>query len=266
MKAMGKLDLGNARLIRLATLLVALFVTFNTRAETVDYEQSSILGWTIKVHPGLLENQPKETRLAIALLKRQLEEVSRVVPKAALKDLHQVKLYLSPEYPGVRPRAEYHPGKKWLVDHGRDPEMVRSIEFSNIRIFEAETRRMPNFALHELAHAYHHQFLPKGYQNERIRSAFRRAAASGKYDQVRRRDSDGRVTQDRAYAITNPQEYFAETTEAYFSRNDFFPFDRRQLQTHDPFGARMIEDLWSNSRSGSRPIQSESNTRDDDNA
>jgi dipeptidyl-peptidase-4 len=28
-------------------------------------------------------------------------------------------------------------------------------------------------------------------------------------------------------------EYFAETTEAYFSRNDFFPFTRAELLEHE---------------------------------
>ena len=39
------------------------------------------------------------------------------------------------------------------------------------------------------------------------------------------------MTLDRAYALVNPMEYFAETTEAFFSRNDFFPFIRSRTQT-----------------------------------
>ena len=30
---------------------------------------------------------------------------------------------------------------------------MADVLFTNVRIFEEETRRMPNFALHELAHA-----------------------------------------------------------------------------------------------------------------
>lgn len=41
-------------------------------------------------------------------------------------------------------------------------------------------------------------------------------------------------TQERAYAMTDPVEYFAETTEAFFSSNGFFPFTRDELKRHDP--------------------------------
>ena len=67
----------------------------------------------------------------------------------------------------------------WLRKNGRDPVMVKAIEFTNIRIFEAETRRMPNFALHELAHAFHNLVLPEGFGNAKIIAAFKRAKASG---------------------------------------------------------------------------------------
>ena len=34
--------------------------------------------------------------------------------------------------------------------------------------------------------------------------------------------------------MTNPKEYFAETTEAFFTRNDFFPFTREELEAARP--------------------------------
>jgi hypothetical protein len=39
-------------------------------------------------------------------------------------------------------------------------------------------------------------------------------------------------------------EYFAETTEAFFSRNDFFPFTREELKQHDPEMEKLLEQLW----------------------
>jgi hypothetical protein len=126
------------------------------------------------------------------------------------------------------------PTRDWLRDNGRDPVMAKGVEFTNVRIFEAETRRMPNFALHELAHAYHNRTVRMSFGNLEIKAAYEKAKASGKYDRVERKDSEGRSRMDRAYAMTNPQEYFAECTEAYFSRNDFFPFTRDELKQHDP--------------------------------
>ena len=44
--------------------------------------------------------------------------------------------------------------------------------------------------------------------------------------------------------MTNPQEYFAENTEAFFSRNDFFPFTRAELKKHDPETFALLQRLW----------------------
>jgi hypothetical protein len=201
-----------------------------------------IEGWTVSVNPRLPAEQKEATDRALELLAAQLKEIVRVVPAPAVEKLRRVRLWLSPEYPGIGPKAEYHPGAGWLRAHGRDPAMVRGVEFTNVRVFPAEMRRMPNFVLHELAHAYHHQVL--GYDRAEILAAYERAKASGKYDRVERRDAEGRPRLDRAYALTDPREYFAETTEAFFVRNDFFPYTRAELQRHDPEMARVLAGVW----------------------
>ncbi len=206
-------------------------------------EMRSIAGWNVHIHAACLATNAAATARALELLKLQLEEIVRTVPPPAVAELHKVQLWLSPEYPGIAPRAEYHPNADWLRQHGRDPAMAKGVEFSNIRIFEAETRRMPNFALHELAHAYQDRVL--GSRSVEIKAAYERAKAGGTYDKVKRRDAEGREHLGRAYAMTNPQEYFAETTEAYFSRNDFFPFTRGELKQHDPEIFALLERLWS---------------------
>ena len=178
------------------------------------------------------------------LLTAHLENISRVVPPAAVAELRTVPLWFSPEYPGIVPRAEYHPNPGWLREHGRDPAMAKGIEFTNVRIFKSETKRMPVFVLHELAHAYHDRFLPKGFDNPEIKSAYGQAKESGRYEKVERRDAQGQVSTGRAYALTNPQEYFAETTEAFFGTNDFAPFNREQLRQTDPVGYALMERTW----------------------
>jgi hypothetical protein len=180
----------------------------------------------------------------VELLRQQLDEIVRVVPPAAVLELQKVPLWFSLEYPNTPPKAEYHPDEGWLRAHHRNAAMARCVEFTNIRTFEAETRRMPNFALHELAHAFHHRVLADGFQNQAAKEVFEKARASGKYDRVERLDSEGRKTTDRAYAMTNPQEYFAECTEAFFVRNDFYPFNRADLQQLDPDVCRLLARLW----------------------
>ncbi len=206
------------------------------------YTQRLIAGWTLHVNVKLIEADSTALEKAMELLRTQLEELVRVVPAEAVAELRKVPLYFNPEYPKSRPRAEYHPGAAWLRDNGRDTVMVKCVEFSNVRTFEAEMRRMPNFALHELAHAYHDRVL--GFENAEIEAAFQHAKATGKYDRVLRLDSEGRKRLDKAYAMTNAKEYFAECSEAFFSRNDFYPFNREELKQHDPEIFVLLEKLW----------------------
>jgi hypothetical protein len=208
----------------------------------VERETRDIAGWNVRISKALLLSQHTQTERALELLKAQLEEIVRVVPAPAVAELKKVPLYVSPEYPGMRPKAEYHYDAGWLRGHGRDAAMARGVEFSNVRIFEAESRRMPVFALHELVHAYHDRVLRLDHAG--IKAAYEKAKADGKYDHVERQDSQGRKRMDRAYALTNEREYFAECTEAFFGHNDFFPYTREQLKEHDPEMFALLEKVW----------------------
>ena len=234
-----------------ALLIIAFMAVFNFAAfssaqdkasSSVSWSSRSIEGWKVNTNQQLEKDDPKLLAIAVNLLTKQLQEIVRVVPPDAVKRLREVTLWISPEYAGVGSRAEYHPGAGWLRENGRDPAMVKGVEFTNVRNFEAETRRMPNFVLHELAHAYHDQVL--GNDHKELIATFERAKAGGKYDRVERQDSEGRKSQDRAYALTSPQEYFAETTEAYFGKNDFQPYDRAELEVFDPAIFQLLETLW----------------------
>ncbi len=206
------------------------------------HDERIIAGWTVHVSMKLIEEEATDLEKALPLLQAQLAEIVRLVPAKAVAEMQKVPLWINPEYPNKRAGAEYHHGADWLRDHGRDPVMAKGVEFTNVRNFETETRRMPNFALHELAHAYHDRFL--GFENAEIEAAFQKARASGKYDQVLRQDSEGRKRLDKAYAMTNAKEYFAECTEAFFARNDFSPFTREELKQHDPEMLALLGKLW----------------------
>lgn len=235
--------------VLLAAATVARAATPEAAAADVPAENTRetrrIRGWDVLVSRPLLAAEPQATARALELMDAQLAEIERVVPAAAVAELRKVPLYVMPEYPGVEPRAEYHPEAGWLRAHGRDPAMARAVEFTNVRVFEAETNRMPNFVLHELAHAYHHRALPDGFDNAEIKAAFDRAKAAGGYDAVERWRGNGKPnTRERAYAMTAVPEYFAETTEAFFSRNDFYPFTREDLRRHDPAMHDLLVRLW----------------------
>jgi hypothetical protein len=200
-------------------------------------------GFTIHLSDALWANQPDSTKRMLELLDGQLRRVADAVPRPALSRLREIPVWVNPPYPGKRGSAEYHPDRKWLEKNGRDPAMARAIEITNVSIFPFENRRMPSLLLHELAHGYHHRELEAGYRNPRIKAAYERARDSGRYDDVARFNGK-RTVRDKAYAITNPMEYFAESTEAYFGKNDFFPFTRKELKQHDPLMHDLLQELW----------------------
>jgi Mlc titration factor MtfA (ptsG expression regulator) len=94
--------------------------------------------------------------------------------------------------------------------------------------------------LHEMAHAYHHQFLEGGFGNPSVRAAYERATKAGLYDKVQHI----RGRDEKAYAATDPQEFFAECSEALFGTNDFYPFVRSELKRHDPQTYETLRKAW----------------------
>ena len=65
----------------------------------------------------------------------------------------------------------------------------------------------------------------------------------GSYEEVDR-FTGRKIIKDKAYAMSNHKEYFAESTEAFFGKNDFFPFDRAELEKHDPGVIEVLKKAW----------------------
>ena len=92
--------------------------------------------------------------------------------------------------------------------------------------------------LHELAHGYEHLFLGDNYPA--IQRCYEHALAAGLYASVLRINGH----HERAYALTNAKEYFAESTEAFFGTNDFYPFVRAELKEYDPEMYALECEIW----------------------
>ncbi len=207
-----------------------------TYLPTEAYRVLELRGFTVRVSPEL-EEVPELRASVTELLDAKLLEASRRLPEAALERLRQVELWLELDDPRV-PGGVYHPSREWLTDNGYNPDLAGCVQFGNARNFLGWMRVQPFMVLHELSHAYHHQVL--GYGHEAIRAAYEAAKASGRYDSVLYFDG----TEKRAYAMNNPQEYFAELSEAYFGTNDFHPFVRPELRRFDPAGYAAVEAAW----------------------
>ena len=194
-----------------------------------EVEERAIEGWTVKIYPDVGPD-------AVRLLETRLQDVVRLVPAKAVDELRKVPIWFGgTEGKGI---AQYHPSRGWLEKNGYTPEKAKAVDLGSPQQFIRETKRQPFMVLHELAHAYHDRVL--GFDHGKIRAAYDAAVKGGKYDSVL--FWDGRKV--RHYALTSPQEYFAEGTEAYFGTNDFYPFVRAELREHDPDLFAILEEVW----------------------
>ena len=201
------------------------------------YEQQSIHGFTVLLSPQLLA-QARAAADVRAELTRQFGEVVEVVPPSAVSALRKVRVWV--EW-SRRPDAgaEFHVSQGWLEKNGYNPAKAGGIEISNSLNFVSWSRaEQPCMVLHELAHAYH--FLVLGERHPEIAAAYRQAVESRSYQSVDYYGGGKR----RAYALVDEKEYFAELSEAYFCRNDYYPFTRADLQQHDPVGYELLQRLW----------------------
>ncbi len=210
-----------------------------------DRQVRQVRGWTLRIDERLIAKDAAAVEKAVVILDAQLSKVERLVPAKAVERLRAVTLNFTLPYADGRGTAEYHGGLVWVKQAGREIALAKAIEFTMVDRFEPEIRRMPVLVLHELAHAYHDQVVRGGYQNPDILAAFQQAKAAGTYDAVKRWTGEKFADKlSKAYAMTNQMEYFAETTEAYFDRNDMEPFERAELLAKDPGMHKVLESIW----------------------
>lgn len=200
---------------------------------TVDYETRKIRGWTVHLEKSI-QDHPR-SKVALALLDHKLAVIEKLISPEILPALKAVPIWLNHD---IRMGACYHPEVKWLKSNGRMPEKVRCVELQSVDSFIDWSVTQPMMLLHELAHAYHHRLY--GFNHPLITKAFKQAVVSKSYEKVKHISGETR----RHYALNNEKEYFSECTEAYFGKNDFFPFTRTELKKHDPVGYAMVEFVW----------------------
>lgn len=200
------------------------------------YRLVTIEGFPVLLHPTFREDDRRDMRV-LAALRFDLWLIAQRIPAPALDRLRTVRVVVTPETAariGLTGRGMcYHASAEWLASNGFDREREGTVEILNADDFLTWRAEQPMMTLHELAHAYHHML---GVDRPDIRAALDRAVASGVYDAV----AHALATPDkprRAYALTNPTEYFAEVTEALFGLNDFAPRTREELERADPEGA-----------------------------
>lgn len=196
-------------------------------------------GWAVEVATEVLDSHKPEWGLARRLLDQQLWQIGRVVAEEPLAKLRQVTIWVSWNDPGTT-CAAFHPSADYLREHKMNPAMAGGLEIGNVKNFLSWTHEQPWMVLHELAHAYHFRFLPQGFDNPDVKAGYDSAMKSKLYDMVLHWDG----SMKKHYAETNPMEYFAESSEAYFGTNDFYPFTNAELKTYDPATFALMRKKW----------------------
>lgn len=202
---------------------------------TSDYTLTRIMGWPVYVNKELSTQHQQLLKDGKALLKKQFVQIIKAVPKELLPELRKVPVWM--EYQIVPHGAMcYHPSEKWLRANGYNPEKAKSVEISDVKNFIEWSKHQPWMVMHEMAHAYHHRVI--GHDYEPINQAYKKALESKLYESVMYYNGKKK----RAYAMNNSKEYFAE---AFFGKNDFYPFINSELKEHDPELFALLTKVWS---------------------
>jgi len=208
---------------------------------TDKYNKREVQGFTILVNPEV-DKHPDEAKAAFAELESQLKKINDAVPEKPLAEMKKIKFWVEWEVK-KNGAAEFHVSAGWLKGNGYNPEKAHGVEINNLKNFVAWSRKtQPWMILHELAHSYHFTVLGDKYTP--LQDAYKQAMERKLYDSVEFVHGGKR----KAYAATNPAEYFAELSEAYFGKNDFFPYSRDELEKHDPVGFEMMKKAWGTPR------------------
>lgn len=96
-------------------LLLSLYATQHVADEAqsnipaIQRETHDALGWTLHINTELLTREPKATKLAITLLKKQLAEIVRDVPEPAVVELKKGAALFLPKLSGRPDRSGVSP-------------------------------------------------------------------------------------------------------------------------------------------------------------
>ncbi|MDA0751450.1 MAG: metallopeptidase [Verrucomicrobia bacterium] len=200
-----------------------------------------IEGWKIHIQPVLLRTD--DGKQSIRMLADHLHRISILIPEEPLKKMRTLEIWIEEDHPTLK-SMQYHPSLGWLENNGHDPRLAKKVHIPVAAhlLSRQQLLKHPAVVLHELAHAYHDQILD--FDHPEILEAYKKAEAAEIYEEVLL--YTGKKV--RHYGLTNHKEYFAEATEAYFYRNDFYPFVRAELELHDPAIHRVLEKIWGDAR------------------
>ncbi len=200
--------------------------------------------WRIYVEASMHKGNSKLYRESVDTLKNVIDKLFSTIPAHAAQQLESLKFYL------MWGEASPDGGRKSGMSYIRkgEPENYLYLDSQwehSIVVYSAKNLIYLNglwakkALMHELAHAWHITNWPQRYPP--IYSAWKNAKQQRLYLNVNE-VKGGKI--DKAYALKNQLEYFAELSAIYFVGGNYFPYDKNRLANYDPQGLKMVETLW----------------------
>jgi len=218
----------------------------NYRDPVREYEEVKTNKWTVEVEKQLVTDNPKLAGKAVARLEQMLEKALAAMP---LTDAYRDKMRNRKVFLMYGPKAKNDGrdnGAEYYQPHA--PNCYTNLDTrwgGGIVVYCAGNYVWQTdfwalkLVMHELVHVYHLEQWPedqadicKGYENAVKRKLY-----------LNVKDDQGK-SHEKAYALQNPMEYFAELSCMYFTGCDYHPRNRKELKEYDPEGYAMIQKFW----------------------
>lgn len=206
-----------------------------TQFSTIEYN-----GFTFKIRT-YLENTP-DAKAAISHAKKDVDKIKSLLPASAVEVMRKNPIWFELD---IQPdgAAWYHTDLNFLKSNGYMTEKHKCVEISNyVHYVEWADINQPFMILHELCHLYHDHVYT--FQDKDIIAAYKHAYTNGMYRNTPYFDGRNTYNIEKAYAMNDAMEYFSEICEAYWGKNDYYPFDYYDLMEYDPQGFELMEKVW----------------------
>lgn len=166
--------------------------------------------------------------LHIGILKDNLATLKAVTPTPIYEQLAGSTLYYRPEEIGLCYVAE---------------EGCRGVVAGcNLRaVADSVAKNAPSYIVNIYARKLYHEVLSEA-QRKAIEEQYERVRA--RYERVYWSDGTKLVGNRVAHATADAATYFAELSEAYLGTNDYYPFDREELERFDEGGYTLMTEIW----------------------
>lgn len=209
-----------------------------------EYEHTKINGHTIILEMQLKQGEPELARKATKRLADNIDRVFELLPAHARPLLEKTPVFLM--YGTKATNGGKNSGCEYFQRNAPNHHLHLDKTWgSSIVVYSADNYVWLSdlwalkVVIHEMAHAYHLKQWPE--KHPYILATWQHAVAAGHFYNVTDREGQ-RV--EKAYALANQMEYFAELSCMYFAECNYYPFNREQLKEYDPDGYWLIRKMW----------------------